>query len=98
MKIKVFGSGCKSCKKLFELTKTAVNNLKIDADVEYIDDIQKAIELGVMSFPVLVINEKPIVIGTIPSIKEIEEIITNYEKGITNTKEEPSGCSCGGNC
>jgi small redox-active disulfide protein 2 len=97
-KIEVFGSGCDSCKKLLDSTKKAVIEIGLDIKVEYIDDIQKAIELGIMSFPVLAINGKPIIIGMIPSIEEIKETIINYQKGIANTKEEPAGYSCGGNC
>ncbi|MFA5368735.1 MAG: MTH895/ArsE family thioredoxin-like protein [Candidatus Paceibacterota bacterium] len=97
-KIEVFGSGCDSCKKLFDLTKKAVTEIGLDAEVEYIDDIQKAMDLGVMSFPVLAINKKPIIIGIIPSMEEIKEAITSYQNGIVDTKEGSSGCSCGGNC
>ena len=97
-KIEVFGSGCESCKKLLDLTKKAVAEMELDIVVEYIDDIQKAMELGVMSFPVLAINGKPIIVGMIPSIEEIKETIINYQKGIADTKEDSSGCSCGGNC
>ena len=96
-KIEVFGSGCESCKKLFDLTKKAVAEMGIGIEVDYIDDIQKTIELGVMSFPVLTINGKPIIIGMIPSIEEIKETIINYQGGIADTKEESSDCSCGGN-
>lgn len=94
-KITVYGSGCESCKKLFKLTKEATNNLKIDIDVKYIDDIQEIIKLGIMSFPVLFINEDPLVIGKIPSIQKIEEIIKNYQKGIIT---KISGCACGNDC
>jgi small redox-active disulfide protein 2 len=97
-KIEVFGSGCASCKKLFDLTKKAVAEMELNIEVEYIDDIQKAMELGVMSLPVLAINGKPIIIGIIPSIEEIKKIITSYKEGTTETKEGFPGCSCGGNC
>jgi len=97
-KIEVFGSGCESCKKLFDLTKKAVTEIELDIVVEHIDDIQKAMELGVMSFPVLTINGKSIIVGMIPSVEEIKKTIINYQKGIADTKEEPSNCSCGGNC
>jgi len=97
-KIEIFGSGCESCKKLFDLTKKAVTEMGLDIEVEYIDDIQKAMELGVMSFPVLAINGKPIIVGMIPNVEEIKETIINYQKGIVDTKEKSSSCSCGGNC
>ena len=75
MKIQVLGSGCPTCKKLFELTKKAVEELEIKADVEYITDIQKIIEMGVMQSPVLVIDEKPVISGFLLDIEKIKEVL-----------------------
>ena len=41
MKIQVLGSGCSSCKKLFELTRQAVDESGLKAELEYVTDIQK---------------------------------------------------------
>jgi len=38
MQIQVLGSGCPTCKKLFELTKQAVKKLGLEIEVEYITD------------------------------------------------------------
>ena len=75
MQIQVLGSGCPTCKKLFELTKKAVAELKLKTEVEYITDIQKIIEMGVMSSPVLAVNGKPILAGFVPDIEKIKKII-----------------------
>jgi len=75
MKIQVLGSGCPTCKKLFELTKKAVEELELKTEVEYITDIQKIIEMGVMSSPVLAINGKPALAGSLPDIEKIKEVI-----------------------
>jgi len=75
MKIQVLGSGCPTCKKFFELTKKAVEELEIKADVEYITDIQKIIEMGVMQSPVLVIDEKPVISGFLLDIEKIKEVL-----------------------
>jgi small redox-active disulfide protein 2 len=75
MKIQVLGSGCPTCEKLFELTKKAVEDLELKTEVEYITDIQKIVEMGVMSSPVLAINGKPILIGFVPDIEKIKKII-----------------------
>lgn len=82
VKIQVFGSGCASCKKLFELTKKAVAEIKLDVEVEYITDIQKIIELGVMSSPVLAIDGKPVLVGEVPNIEKIKEIIISKTTGL----------------
>ena len=75
MQIQVLGSGCPSCKKLFELTKKAVEELKLKTEVEYITDIKKIVEMGVMSSPVLAINGKPVMTGLLPDVEKIKEII-----------------------
>ena len=64
IKIQVLGAGCQTCKKLFELTKQAVKELGIDSEVEYITDIQKIIEMGIIQTPVLIINSKTILVGS----------------------------------
>jgi small redox-active disulfide protein 2 len=78
IKIQVLGSGCPTCRKLFELTQKAVEDLGLKAEVEYSDDIQKILEMGLMSSPVLVINEKPVLVGFIPDIEKIKEIIKKF--------------------
>lgn len=75
MKIQVLGSSCPTCKKLFELTKKAVEELELKTDVEYITDIQKIIEMGVMQSPVLAVNGKPVLTGFLPNVEKIKEII-----------------------
>jgi len=78
MQIQVLGSGCPTCKKLFELTKQAVNELELKTEVEYITDIQKIIEMGVMSSPVLAINGKPAITGFLPNMEKIKETIKKF--------------------
>ena len=75
MKIQVLGSGCPTCKKLFELTKQAVEELKLKEEVEYVTDIQKILEMGVMSSPILSIDGKPIIVGLVPSIEKIKQTL-----------------------
>lgn len=47
--IKVLGAGCKSCHEQFEYTKQAVKDMGLSVEVEYITDMQKVMEYGVMS-------------------------------------------------
>jgi small redox-active disulfide protein 2 len=91
-KIQVLGSGCPNCKKLFEQTKQAVAELKLDAEVEYSDDIEKIMALGAMSSPVLVIDNKVALSGQVPGTEKIKEILTNWNSA---ESRGTSGCSCG---
>ncbi len=69
--IKVLGSGCPNCKRLEQETKKAIANLAVEAEVIKVTDYQKIMEYNVLSTPGLVINEKVVSSGRIPSQSEI---------------------------
>lgn len=94
--IQVLGSGCPTCKKLFALTQKAVAELNLQTEVEYVTDVQKIMELGLMSAPVLTINGKVVLVGQVPGIEKIKELITSSSRPITD--KSMGACSCGGNC
>lgn len=71
--IKVLGSGCKSCHKLYDNAKQAAALL--DADVEYITDLKKIMEYGIMSMPALVVNEKVVSMGKVLKPADIAVLI-----------------------
>lgn len=80
IKIQVLGSGCQTCEKLYELTKQAVQELGIEAEVEYVTDISKIVEMGVMTSPVLAINGKPVMTGSVPDVEKIKSLIQKKDK------------------
>jgi len=94
MQIQVLGSGCPTCKKLYEITQKVVKELNLSDEVEYCTDVSKIIEMGVMTSPVLAVNGKPVMVGFTPDIEKIKATIT---LGLVNNSPK-SGCSCGGNC
>ena len=63
--IKVLGAGCKSCHEQYENVKQAVRDMGLSVEVEYITDMQKIMEYGVMSMPALVVNEKVVAMGKV---------------------------------
>jgi len=78
MKIQVLGSGCPTCKNLYELTKKAVEELGLNGEVEYLtgeEGIEKIVEMGIMQSPVLVLDGKPVMVGFTPDIEEIKKLI-----------------------
>lgn len=76
MKIEIIGSGCKKCKTLFELTKEVAQELNINDVVLYSTDITKILNMGLISSPVLTINDKPILAGVLPSKDQLKGIIS----------------------
>jgi len=75
MDIKVLGSGCAKCKTLEKVTKEAVEELKLDATIEKVEDIQKIVEYGVMFTPALVVDGEVVVKGRVPKLDEVKSIL-----------------------
>jgi len=84
MKIQVLGSGCPTCKKLYEITQKAVAEMGIKEKVEYVsgqEGIQKIIELGAMSSPALAVNGRIAMVGFSPDTAKIKATILKAAKG-----------------
>ena len=73
--IKVLGSGCKSCHEQYENAKQAVKNMGLSVKVEYITDMQKVMEYGVMSMPALVVNEKVVAMGKVLKAADVVALL-----------------------
>lgn len=73
--IKVLGAGCKSCHEMYENTKTALQTVGIDIEVEYITDMEKVMGYGVMSMPGLVVNEKVVSMGKVLKPADVEKLL-----------------------
>ena len=80
MNIKVLGTGCAKCKTFEKAVINTLAELNIAADIEKVEDIRKIIEYGIMSTPALVINEKVVLKGSLPSSRELREIILKYNQ------------------
>lgn len=70
--IKVLGSGCANCKRLEATTRNVVETLGIEAEIEKVTDYAEIMKYPIMSTPGLVINEKLVSAGRIPSEAQIE--------------------------
>ena len=73
--IKVLGAGCKSCHEQHENVKKAVANMSLDAEVEYITDMEKVMSYGVMSMPAIVVNEQVVSMGKVLKAAQVEELL-----------------------
>lgn len=76
MEIKILGPGCPKCKTLEQLTRQVVEQNGIEATVTKVEDIVAIMNYGVMTTPALVIDEKVVLKGRVPSAEELIKIIT----------------------
>lgn len=73
--IKIFGPGCANCKKLEEISRTALGLLKVEAEIIKVTDMQEIIAAGVIKTPGLMINDKLVSSGRIPAPATVAEWI-----------------------
>lgn len=76
MNIKVLGGGCCKCENLLGAVKEAVAEKGIDAEIEYITDMAKIMEYGIMSTPALMIDKKIVSMGRVLKAKDILKLLS----------------------
>lgn len=75
--IKVLGSGCPNCKKVEAIARQAVEGLGIEAELIKVTDYSQIMEYNILSTPGLVINEKVVCAGRIPTPAEVTTYLAN---------------------
>ena len=98
MKIKILGTGCAKCHQLEQVARDVLKELAIDATVEDVKDIKKIMDYHVLTTPGLVINEKLVCSGKVPTKAEVTQFIINSlekedevkGKGQSHTGSDPS--------
>lgn len=75
MQIKVVGTGCRKCKALLAATEEAVKNTGVQAEIEYVTDMIKIAETGLLSTPGLIIDNKIVSSGKVLEAQAVAELI-----------------------
>lgn len=75
LNIKVLGPGCANCRKLEEVAREAVAATGVEAEITKVTDMQQIVAYDVLKTPGLVINEKLMSSGRIPTAASIAEWI-----------------------
>jgi small redox-active disulfide protein 2 len=76
MDIKILGPGCSKCKNLDKLTREVVEKNGINATITKVEDIMEIMKYGVISTPALIVDEKVILKGRVPSSDELKQLLT----------------------
>ena len=70
--IKILGTGCANCKQTEAVIRETLDEMGVSANVEKIEDIQQIMAYDVMSTPAVVLDEKVMIRGKVPSKDEIK--------------------------
>ena len=71
MKIKILGTGCPKCNKLYAEAEKAIAESGEDVQLEKVNQIDDIVSYGVMSTPALVVDEVVKSSGKIPKSQDI---------------------------
>ena len=77
LSIKVLGPGCANCKKVEAIAKQAVQMMGVEAEITKVTDYNQIMEYNILSTPGLVINEKVVCSGRIPTPAEVTTWLAN---------------------
>ena len=77
MEIKILGPGCTNCKTLEKRVRKVVEENNIQANITKIEDIEDIMKYNIMSTPGIILDEKVVSKGRVPSEKEILELLTS---------------------
>lgn len=84
LSIKVLGPGCIKCERVFQMVVDTLEELEAESGndcpeitLQHVTDYEEFLKYGLMFTPGLVINEKLICAGRIPSKAEIKKWISS---------------------
>jgi small redox-active disulfide protein 2 len=75
LRIVVLGPGCSQCNRLEETVMQVLNEMTLPASLEHVKDIKEIAKYGLVRTPALVLNEKVVASGSVPSEKRIKELL-----------------------
>lgn len=76
LNVKILGSGCANCKKLEAIAREAATAANLQAEFVKVTDMQQIMAYDLLSTPGLVINDKLVSSGRIPTVAEVQKWLT----------------------
>ena len=75
--IKVLGSGCANCKRVEQIAHKVVSEMAVEAEIIKVTEYPDIMKYNILSTPGLVINEKVVSSGRIPTPAEVTTWVAN---------------------
>ena len=73
--VQILGTGCAKCDKLGKRAQEALDGLGSDVEIIKVQDIQQIVAMGAMLTPALAVDDKVLLAGRVPSVKELTKLL-----------------------
>ncbi len=77
MKVKILGAGCSRCSQLENLVREVAKEVGVEATFEEIKEVKDMMQYPIMATPGLVLNEKLVCFGRVPSKADVTRFVMN---------------------
>lgn len=77
MKLTIYGNTCNRSQKLASNASKAANSLNINYELGTVTDMKSIISAGIQRTPALLVDDKVVAEGEIPSSDEIRSLLIN---------------------
>jgi small redox-active disulfide protein 2 len=74
-RVQILGTGCAKCEKLADRARQALEQLGSSAELVKVQDIQEIVALGAMMTPALAVDDRVLLSGRVPSVKELQKML-----------------------
>lgn len=76
LNIKILGSGCANCQRVEQTAKAVAEEMGLEATFQHVREYGEIMKYGILSTPGLVVNEKVVCGGRVPSKAEVTTWLT----------------------
>jgi small redox-active disulfide protein 2 len=80
LRITVVGPGCSQCNRLEQVVMQVLSEMNVPASLDHVTDLKEMAKYGLVRTPALVINDRVVAMGAVPSAKKIKEWISATER------------------
>jgi small redox-active disulfide protein 2 len=74
-KLQILGTGCAKCTRLADATRAAADSMGIEYDLQKVTDLNDIMKFGVMMTPALAVDGVVKVVGRVPDVEAIREML-----------------------
>lgn len=73
--IKILGTGCARCKQTESIIRETLDEVGVSANIEKITDIEDIVGYGVMVTPAVVVDDKVLFTGKVPTKEDVKAMV-----------------------